>query len=384
MRILAVTHTSALSGGANRSLLQVMRLLQEQYGAEFELMMPQERGEMDEKCAQLGITTHHVRMHSCCTVFRGEPKDILRWIKLRAAPVLDRIAAGKISRACSAFDLVYTNDKVVVLGAYLARQMRIPHVWHVRSLGKANGNRYARQIDQMMRNETDAVIAISRKVMEECAEQVNEEKLHLVYNGVPLCRATAQTAHDGYRLLLTGRLVPEKGQHIAIEALKRLKKRGKLGNISLSFAGSLPEYANDAYLKQLKSEARELGDAVRFLGEIRNMEQLRAEMDAELVCSTGEAFGRVTIEAMRQGLLVIGSDGGATPELIEDGKTGLLFRNGETDALAACSEKAAEQRAWSRKIAEKGQESVSNRFTEQKNAEEIYQIMKQVLGGSAR
>ena len=384
MRILAVTHTSALSGGANRSLLQVMRLLQEQYGAEFELMMPQERGEMDEKCAQLGITTHHVRMHSCCTVFRGEPKDILRWIKLRAAPVLDRIAAGKISRACSAFDLVYTNDKVVVLGAYLARQMRIPHVWHVRSLGKANGNRYARQIDQMMRNETDAVIAISRKVMEECAEQVNEEKLHLVYNGVPLCRATAQTAHDGSRLLLTGRLVPEKGQHIAIEALKRLKKRGKLGNISLSFAGSLPEYANDAYLKQLKSEARELGDAVRFLGEIRNMEQLRAEMDAELVCSTGEAFGRVTIEAMRQGLLVIGSDGGATPELIEDGKTGLLFRNGETDALAACIEKAAEQRAWSRKIAEKGQESVSNRFTEQKNAEEIYQIMKQVLGGSAR
>ena len=183
---------------------------------------------------------------------------------------------------------------------------------------------------------------------------------------------------------MTGRLVPEKGQHIAIEALKRLKKRGKLGNISLSFAGSLPEYANDAYLKQLKSEARELGDAVRFLGEIRNMEQLRAEMDAELVCSIGEAFGRVTIEAMRQGLLVIGSDGGATPELIEDGKTGLLFRNGETDALAACIEKAAEQRAWSRKIAEKGRESVSNRFTEQKNAEEIYQIMKQVLGGSAR
>jgi glycosyltransferase involved in cell wall biosynthesis len=47
--------------------------------------------------------------------------------------------------------------------------------------------------------------------------------------------------------------------------------------------------------------------------------------DVVLMCSRSEAFGRVTIEGMLAGKPVIGSRSGATPELIQDGVTGLIY-----------------------------------------------------------
>jgi glycosyltransferase involved in cell wall biosynthesis len=46
-----------------------------------------------------------------------------------------------------------------------------------------------------------------------------------------------------------------------------------------------------------------------------------------LMCSHSEAMGRVTAEAMAYGRPVIGFNGGATPELIEPNKSGLLYNN---------------------------------------------------------
>ena len=56
-------------------------------------------------------------------------------------------------------------------------------------------------------------------------------------------------------------------------------------------------------------------------------------MDVELVCSRAEAFGRVTVEAMLGGIPVIGSNTGGTPELIQDGKNGYLYKYGNPEEL---------------------------------------------------
>jgi glycosyltransferase involved in cell wall biosynthesis len=53
------------------------------------------------------------------------------------------------------------------------------------------------------------------------------------------------------------------------------------------------------------------------------------------MCSDAEAFGRVTVEAMRAGLPVCGTDAGGTPEIIDPGVNGLLSPAGDADALAA-------------------------------------------------
>jgi glycosyltransferase involved in cell wall biosynthesis len=53
------------------------------------------------------------------------------------------------------------------------------------------------------------------------------------------------------------------------------------------------------------------------------------------MCSQCEAFGRVTVEAMRAGLPVCGTNSGGTPEIIEPGVAGLLSPAGDAKALAA-------------------------------------------------
>ena len=59
------------------------------------------------------------------------------------------------------------------------------------------------------------------------------------------------------------------------------------------------------------------------------------EADVALMCSRAEAFGRVTVEAMKASLPVCGTDSGGTPEIVIDGVNGLLFEPGSSASLAS-------------------------------------------------
>lgn len=52
------------------------------------------------------------------------------------------------------------------------------------------------------------------------------------------------------------------------------------------------------------------------------------------MCSRNEAFGRVTVEALKLGKPCIGANSGGTPELIRDGWNGLLYETGSPSSLA--------------------------------------------------
>ena len=69
-------------------------------------------------------------------------------------------------------------------------------------------------------------------------------------------------------------------------------------------------------------------------GEVKNMYALREKMSIELMCSNAEPFGRVTVEGMRAGLVVIGSNSGGTRDIIQENVTGLLFKPGDEQDLA--------------------------------------------------
>ena len=73
---------------------------------------------------------------------------------------------------------------------------------------------------------------------------------------------------------------------------------------------------------------------VRFTGYVSDPTPIINTADALLVCSTNEAFGRVTVEGMLAGKPVIGARSGATGELIEEGVNGLLYAPGDDKDLA--------------------------------------------------
>ncbi|MBS2035999.1 glycosyltransferase family 4 protein [bacterium] len=135
------------------------------------------------------------------------------------------------------------------------------------------------------------------------------------------------------RILFAGMLTPNKGPDILLRAMAEFVK--ECPNADLRIAGRPSAHSADlpALVRQLGLESR-----VEFLGFLnsRELSQLYASSHI-VVCPTRwpEPFGRVPLEAMNHGCLVVASRSGAFPETIEDGRTGWLFQPmDENDLLA--------------------------------------------------
>lgn len=134
-------------------------------------------------------------------------------------------------------------------------------------------------------------------------------------------------------ILLPGRITHWKGAHILIEALSKMKNQ----NYYCIIAGDVQN--RQKYVDSLKEMAREyhLQNRIGFFGKYSYNELPPLMMVATVVLNTAvepEAFGRTTVEGMAMGRIVIASNIGGSLDIIEDGKTGKLFKSGDAQSLA--------------------------------------------------
>lgn len=159
--------------------------------------------------------------------------------------------------------------------------------------------------------------------------------LHLGVSPALAARAAASPpaqrgAGEPLRVVCTSMLWEGKGQHVLLKAAARARAAGVALELDLAGAGE-PSYA--AYLREL-ADAPELAGAVRFHGllDAAGVSALLARAHVFALPSVWpEPFGLSTAEAMAHGVAALGSDSGATPELIEDGVTGLLAAAGDPE-----------------------------------------------------
>jgi glycogen synthase len=133
-----------------------------------------------------------------------------------------------------------------------------------------------------------------------------------------------------------GRLVYEKGFHLALEALPPVIKR--LGNVRFVVCGTGTAEAD------LKEQARELklmqhGSFIGWTGD-DTLHSLYRVADLCVVPSIYEPFGLVALEAMASGCLCLVADTGGLREVVpEDGTAGLRFRARDPRSLGRMIEK---------------------------------------------
>jgi glycogen synthase len=142
-------------------------------------------------------------------------------------------------------------------------------------------------------------------------------------------------APDERLVLLVGRLVYEKGFHLALEALAPLVRR--LGGVRFLVAGSGTAEAD------LRAQARDLGlDAHgTFLGWIGDdvLHSLYRVADLTVVPSLYEPFGLVALEAMASGCPCLVADTGGLREVVPNRDVGLRFRSRSSRSLGAMMER---------------------------------------------
>jgi glycosyltransferase involved in cell wall biosynthesis len=159
------------------------------------------------------------------------------------------------------------------------------------------------------------------------------KKVHVVRCGVdaPFLAAGPQPIADNRRLVCVGRLVPEKGQLLILDALTALAAEGV--QLEVVFAGDGPLRG----IMEERVKSRGLGDSVRITGWISG-ETVRSELlgaRAMLLPSFAEGLPVVLMEALALGRPAITTYIAGIPELVRDGATGFLIPAGSLDALRA-------------------------------------------------
>ncbi|HJX61414.1 MAG TPA: glycosyltransferase family 4 protein, partial [Dehalococcoidia bacterium] len=122
---------------------------------------------------------------------------------------------------------------------------------------------------------------------------------------------------------------------------------------------------------------------VCFTGRVTTAELVRHYNRAEMsACpSLYEGFGLPAGEAMACGLPVVATTGGALPEVVEDGVTGILVPPGDAPALAEAMRTLMGDPDLRRRMGQAGRERVLEKFSWPKAALETEGVYREVLGG---
>lgn len=154
------------------------------------------------------------------------------------------------------------------------------------------------------------------------------------------------------RLVCTGRLVPEKGHRVLLEALLLLAARGL--RVHATLIGGGPELA------RLQDFATRSGLQVEFTGALSHGATLARVRQADVfaLASFAEGIPVALMEAMALGVACVSTTIAGIPELIESGVDGLLVSPANAEALAAALESLLADAPYLRAVGARGRQRV--------------------------
>lgn len=150
--------------------------------------------------------------------------------------------------------------------------------------------------------------------------QVNR-KFRVIYNGSFDFYKQAEKKID---FISTARLVTDKGIKELIEAFTRVVE--KYPTATLAIIGDGPEH------KKFKKQAKNVS-GITFYGHQSEPLDFLRKSKIFILPTYHEAFGVAVVEACMEGLAIIATDIGGIPEIIDDGKNGLLVPIKDSEAL---------------------------------------------------
>ena len=277
------------------------------------------------------------------------------------------VALVALARARASFDVL------VVRGT---RVLGLPGLVAVRLLGKAVvlqpelngemsgevytwGTRLAGGLaDRLLRGATawrnvllrdaDAFVTMSRQIRDELlAAGVSPEKIAHIPHGVDTevfrpagsaerlaLRRRLRLPEEGCLIIYTGRLLRGKGLETLVGALAALAPGHPEAHLLLVGSGAGQALSVEAELRE-RIEKAALGRRVSFTGRVDNVSDYLRASDVFVFPSEFEALGISLVEAASCGLPCVGSRTGGIVDVIEDGRSGILFGAGDVQGLAA-------------------------------------------------
>lgn len=309
----------------------------------------------------------------------------LQWLTgFRRASVRDTVDAARRFGA----DLLHSNTILTLEGGLAARQLGLPHVWHVREL-IGPGEPYRFDVEgtawgEYVASLASVVVANSDRNARCIRAWLPEDRLAVVYNGIDLARFEPRTEYDPAAPLVVGMIGSLtslwKRHDWFVEAAAKVDPALPL---VFRLYGVLPNGQSSAethaYVDRMRRFIAERGleERIRFTGFTDY--DPAPEIDIMMHTSPKESFGRILVEAMATAAPLVGVADGGVGELIVHGETGLLAAPGDTDALARHVETLARAPALRARFGQAGLQRAREHYSLEACARGIAEVYRTAM-----
>jgi len=276
-------------------------------------------------------------------------------------------------------DIVHLNTVWGYVGGIAAVLTRKPLVWHIRECIKEGQGKdiFIGNIGYKLINMSTNIIVISNAVLTKYPK-LNRNKVKIIYNGINdqlFYKANHKILQQPViKFVCVGNVQFLKGQQDLVEACNMLAKNN-ITNWELNIIGQGKNLEGITSL----IEKYNLSEKIRVLGKKSDVQNYFAESDISFVPSHFEAFGRVTVEAMLCGCLVIAANAGGTPEIIQNAETGIMHEVGNPKDIYDKIVWAMNNREKCINIANNGRQHALSSFIASENAKKISELYKNIL-----
>lgn len=381
MKILFVSHDDGKYGAA-LCLMSMIAILKDKTDI-VPVVTTRCNNEVNRFCVDLGIENYVLPYVSCVTYYTTDKwNQKYHCIKQSIKNELcNFIAIEKLKNHIdiSSLDAIYTNVSTINFGSVLAQKYKIPYFWHIREFGigsvPASPNFYK------LMNHANKVFAISNGVRDCWIKKgINQNKIITIYDGIEqkniIINSNKTYTNKKLKLIFVGSAAPLKGLEHLIEAVYLLHTKSSV-DFNLDVYG---DYSNEygSYIKN-RVDQLSISEVVSFKGFDYNLKDKLYQYDVGLICTQAEGFGRVTVEYMMAGIVVIASNTGANVELVEDGVNGVLYSYGDSKNLMEKISWLNNNRTKLEKMALEGCFIARNKYTAERNADVVYTEVKKYL-----
>lgn len=313
-------------------------------------------------------------------------------------PLLDLTLIWQVYRVIRTLkpDIVHTHTaKAGFAGRIAARLAGVPVILHT-----FHGNNFRGYFGKFMTwvsIHTERLLAsLSTRIIAISEQQRDEllafgiaplEKLRVIHLGFDFSRILHREedigafkraysiGKDQLLIAFVGRLTAIKDPFALIRIAERVYARKHPPEVVFAFVG------DGELAEELKAEVRRLGfqEKIIFTGFIKDLRPLYADAGILLLTSLNEGTPVAIIEAMANRVLVIASEVGGVPNLIENGVHGILIPPGDIDAFSEAISSVLEGKAESASMLLRAKERINRDYSLDRLRGEFTVLFEEVL-----
>ena len=372
VKLCVVSHLPFL-GGAERSLLDLARLLVQDHDVDCTVVVPGD-GPLIPRLEAAGARVIRTEYQWWCAaeeVSKAEARSRLSesFSRLRKEilPVVKDLDV----------DVICTQTIVIPYGAWAAAELGKPHIWNLREYGEAGGLRFFFPFDDILSfiaESSDFIFGANRTMCTELMPDLRPDDHDVLYPAIEIpsdLRVKGDSLPfrgSGFRLGEFASIIPHKELETAIEAVAELRRRGR--SVELLLAGE----QDPGYVRHIEALNASLGvqDHVYLEGFMEDVFPAIAAVDAVVISAKVHSLGRTAVEGMLLGKPVVYPLGTGFDDYMEDGITGLGYAARDPQAMADQIDLLIENPGFGAELGARAQAAARKFFTRKGFSDKFY------------